>query len=72
MGRDNSTRAAKVIVGATGGVIERPVNLLYPLEESILKTEPKIENRKSKIEVAPERAKRKAAVMGEIRRRCNK
>ena len=38
--RDNQVRAVKVMVGKTRKVIERPVNLLYPLECNIERSEP--------------------------------
>ena len=36
IGRDKRVRAAKVLVGKTGVILDRPINLLYPLEQNIL------------------------------------
>ena len=64
VGRDESVRAAQVLVGKTGTVIDRPVNLLYPLEDDVEKIEPTTE-------AIPDRIRRQAAIDGEIRRLYN-
>ena len=64
VGRDESVRAAQVLIGKTGIIINRPVNLLYPLEGDVEKIE-----RTAK--AIPDRTRRQAAIDGEIRRRYN-
>ena len=59
-GRDNKVRAVSILVGKTGTIIDRPINLVYPLEDDVDKVEPEIE-----------RTRREAAVLGEIRRKLN-
>ena len=53
-------RAVSILVGKTGTIIDRPINLVYPLEDDVDKVEPEIE-----------RTRREAAVLGEIRRKFN-
>ena len=52
----------KVLVGKTGEILNRPINLLYPLEGDVEKT------RETTI-VEPVRVRRQAAIVGDIRRR---
>ena len=56
--RDGNIRAAKVLVGKTGNTIERVVNRLYPLEQSFVNFESKID-----------RPKRTAAILADIKRK---
>ena len=65
--RDYNIRAAKMKVGKTGAIINRPINKLYPLECSITyDTEDNVN--KVNQEDTP-RGKREAAIMGELRRK---
>ena len=64
IGRDKKIRAVKLLVGKTGTIIERPINLIYPLECDVNITE-------SMIVVEPDRIRRNAAVVGETRRKFN-
>ena len=66
---DNEVRQAKVIVGKTKNIIDRPINRLYPLEMSneVLN----IDDGEPKVEEHNIRPKRNAAVIGEIKRKFN-
>ena len=65
--RDYNIRAAKMKVGKTGAIINRPINKLYPLECSITcDTEDNVN--KVNQEDTP-RGKREAAITGELRRK---
>ena len=66
---DNEVRQAKVIVGKTKNIIDRPINRLYPLEMSneVLN----IDDGEPKVEEHNIRQKRNAAVIGEIKRKFN-
>ena len=62
--RDSNIRAAKIKVGKTGAIINRPVNKLYPLECSMTyDTEGNVN--KVNQEDTPRR-KREAAITGEL------
>ena len=61
IGRDKKICAVKLLVSKTGTIILRPIILIYPLECDVNKTE-------STIDVEPGR---KAAVVGETRRKFN-
>ena len=65
--RDYNIRAAKMKVGKTGAIINRPINKLYPLECSITcETEDNVN--KVNQEDTP-RGKREAASTGELQRK---
>ena len=64
IGRDKKIRAVKLSVGKTGTIIERPINLIHPLECDANITE-------SMIVVEPDRIRRNAAVVGGTRRKFN-
>ena len=61
--KDNAVRAAKVLVGRTRNVIERPVNKLYPLEKGDKHLDDE------SLETNGFRGRREAAVIGELRRK---
>ena len=62
--RDNKVRAVKVLLGKTRNIIERPINLLYPLECDVEQDEltAGVKNR----------IRRQAAIEGEANRRTLK
>ena len=60
IGRDSRIRAVKVLVGKTRETLQRPVNLVYPLEGDV-------EDARETTVVEPERARRRAAIVGDIR-----
>ena len=64
IGRDKKIRAVKLLVGKTGTIMERPINLIYPLECDVNIAE-------SMNVVEPDRIRRNAAVVGETRRKFN-
>jgi len=61
--KDNRIRSAKVIIGKTRNIIDRPINRLYPIEYS---NETNIE------QSIDRRPRREAALIGELKRKfCN-
>ena len=60
-GRDENVRAVKLMVGKNRARIDRPINLLYPLEFDVGK------NKTSNF--VTDRTKRNAAIIGELRRK---
>ena len=68
--RDSNISAAKIEVGKTGAIINRPVNKLYPLECSMTyNTEDNVN--KVNQEDAPRR-KREVAITGELQRKFDR
>ena len=69
-GKDKNVRGAKVLVGKTGFMIERPINKLYPIETSIYNKDTAKDDVNTDINVDNNRrSKRDAAMLGELRRR---
>ena len=74
--KDGCVRGAVVKVGKTGTIINRPVTKLYPLEYFKLSANNPTQNstadiREETINEVPDRRRREASVLGEIRRRWN-
>ena len=68
--RDCNIRAAKIKVGKTGAIINRPINKLYPLECSMTYgTEDNVN--KVNQEDIPQR-KSEAAITGELRKKFDR
>ena len=63
--KDNNIRGAKVLIGKSKQVITRPINKLYPIEE----TNERNENTKESIILNEQRPKREAAVIADIKRK---
>ena len=79
-GRDGEIRAVKLLVGKSRSVIDRPINLVYPIEYGIDSTDETSEMNSSECQNVPvnrnetsnyvsNRPKRNAAVMGELKRK---
>ena len=66
--RDGAVRAAKVIIGRSRIILERPVSKLYPIEKVEKHEHIKRDTVQSGINKV-ERTRRNAAVVGELRRR---
>ena len=83
-GRDGEIRAVNLLVGKSHSVIDRPINLVYPIEYGIDSTDETSEmnssecqnvlvNRNETRNYVSNRPKRNAAVMGELKRKlCGK
>ena len=63
-GRDNNIRGAKVLVGKTGNVIERPVNKLCPVEFAN-----EFQSKPTDDGIVKPRPRRNAAVLADIKRK---
>ena len=81
-GRDGEIRAVKLLVGKSRSVIDRPINLVYPIEYGIDSTDETSEMNSSECQNIPvnrnetsnyvsNRPKRNAAVMGELKRKLD-
>ena len=64
--RDKQVRAAKLLVGKNRTEIERPINLLYPLECDPVETKSDNESENGTV-----RVRRQAAILGELKRKLN-
>ena len=66
-GRDGQVRGAKVKIGKSRHIIERPVNKLYPIELANKKKEPV--DALNDAHTLEKRPRRRAAIIGEIKRK---
>ena len=64
IGRDARIRAVKLLVSKTRAIIERPINLIFPLECEVIKNDSTMKN--------AIRVRRNAAVAGELKRKLAK
>ena len=69
-GKDKNVRGAKVLVGKTGFIIERPTSKLYPIETSIYNKNTAKDDVNTDVNIDDNRrSMRDAAMLGELRRR---
>ena len=67
--KDNLVRAAKIYIGKTKRVMERPINKLHPVEYND-EFKRKENSHDYDVDGDIKRPRREGAIIGELRRRC--